>query len=70
MQLYKLFVLLHEGFVVFLHIVFGTGLVPILAPLQAARDLNLNFSKIFYGCYSNNVWHLLVALVCKVRLIW
>jgi hypothetical protein len=30
---------------------------------MAERDLNLNFAKIFYGCDSNNVWHLLMALV-------
>jgi hypothetical protein len=30
-----------------------------------ARKLFLNFAKSFYGCDSNNVWHLVLVLVCK-----
>ena len=36
---------------------------------MAARTKYLNFAKLFYGDDSNNVWHLLVVLVCKVELI-
>ncbi len=31
--------------------------------------LTLNLAKILYGCDLNNVWHLLVALVCNLELV-
>ena len=36
---------------------------------MAEREKYLNFVKLFYGDDSNNVWHLLVVLVCKIELI-
>ena len=33
---------------------------------MAARDIFLNFAKIFGGVDSNNVWHKLVVVVCKM----
>ena len=50
----------------------GSYLVPAckVFDTMAARTFILNFVKIFYGCDSNNVWHLLVTLVCKMKLVW
>jgi hypothetical protein len=36
---------------------------------MSARNIFLNFSKSFYGGDSNNVWDLMVVLVCKGELI-
>jgi hypothetical protein len=37
---------------------------------MATRALLLNFAKLFGGCDSNNIWHTLMVLVCKMELIW
>jgi hypothetical protein len=36
---------------------------------MAARRIFLNFAKPFFGCDSNNVWLLMVVLVCKMKLV-
>jgi hypothetical protein len=36
---------------------------------MAERTLNLNFAKIFYGDDSNNVWNIMVVLVCKMEVV-
>jgi hypothetical protein len=33
---------------------------------MAAWDSNSNFAKLFLGSGSNNVWHTVVVLVCKM----
>jgi len=37
---------------------------------MAARRNFLNFAKIFHGCDAYILWHLPVALVCKVEVVW
>jgi hypothetical protein len=36
---------------------------------MAAREIFLNFAKIFGGVDSNNIWHKLVVVVCKMKLV-
>ena len=37
---------------------------------MAARNSNLNLGHIFCECVCNIIWHLWVALVCKVKMVW
>jgi hypothetical protein len=34
---------------------------------MAEREKYLNFGKLFIGCDSNNIWHTVVVLVCKME---
>jgi hypothetical protein len=36
---------------------------------MAERTLFLNFAKLFGGCDSINILHMLVVVVCKVKLV-